>query len=298
MSTAPTPLNIAYIDPDGNTWDLSDRSMVNGYTCTGITGIEGLPVSFQNIPLLDGTAVPNIYLPQPGSIAMGLIVGRPSSDSENDYYGLLDAVARAFLSRRNELPAPGYIQVQRPDGSIRQIAVFTTSGLDTPETAIHYTTYAFTFQTPDPYWSDLVSQTLTFSISSATGILPVLPIQLAASTVIGSATIMNGGNALAYPEWTIVGPGTPTIQNLTTGRKWSLNTPVPSGQVVKVTTKPGTQYAVNVTTGSNIWDQLALSSLRDLWPLVGGNNQISIAMPGSSVATSVTISWVNRWSRA
>jgi hypothetical protein len=298
MSSAPTPLNIMYIDPDGNSWNLSDRSMSSGYTCTGITGIEGLPVTLQNIPLLDGTAVANMYLPQPGSISMGLIVGRPASDDENDYYRLLDSVARAFLSRRNELPSPGYIQIQRPDGSIRQIAVYTTSGLDSAETSIHNTVYAFTFQTPDPYWSDLVSQSLTFTINAAAGILPLLPIQLAASTVIGSATIANGGNALAYPEWTIVGPGTPTIQNLTTGRKWSLNTSVPSGQVVKITTKPGTQYAVNVTTSANIWDQLVLSSLRDLWPLVGGNNQISISMPGSSVATSVTVSWVNRWSRA
>lgn len=298
MSSAPTPLQIDYIDPDGNDWNLSDRSMSSGYTCSGIGGIEGLPVSFQTIPLLDGTSVPNMYLPQPGSITLGLLVGRPASDDENDYYNLLDSVARAFLCRRNELPAPGYIQVQRPNGSVRQIAVYTTSGLDTPDTQIHYTNYAFSFQTPDPYWSELTPQTLLFTISAVTGILPILPVQLASGTVIGNATINNGGNALAYPEWTIVGPGTPTIQNITTGRKWSLNTSIPSGQVVKVTTKPGTQYAVNVTTSVNIWDQLVLSSLRDLWPLVGGNNQVSLSMPGSTVSTSISVSWTQRWSRA
>jgi hypothetical protein len=297
-----TPLNIAYIDPDGNSWNLSDRTMAGGYVCSGITGIEGVPVAFQTIPLLDGTAVPSLYIPQPGSIAMGLLVGRPAvssfADDENAYYALLDAVARGFLTRRNELPAPGYIQIQRPDGSTRQIAVYTISGLDTPETDIHYTSYAFTFQTPDPYWTDLVQQSLLFQVNNAAGILPLLPIALAASSVIGSATILNGGNALAYPTWTITGPGTPTIQNITTGRQWSLNAPVPAGQVIQVTTKPGTQYAVNITTSANIWDSLVLSSLRDLWSLVSGNNQVALNMAGSTVATKIAVSWTNRWSRA
>ena len=41
----PTPLQIAYIDPDGGSWNLSDRSMQSGYACSAIAGIEGLPVS-------------------------------------------------------------------------------------------------------------------------------------------------------------------------------------------------------------------------------------------------------------
>jgi hypothetical protein len=294
-----TPLNISYIDPDGNSWNLSDRLMANGYICTAIGGIEGIPVSMQTVPLLDGTAVPTFYLPQPGSITLGLLVGTPeTSNDENDYYALLDRVARAFLSRRNELPAPGYIRVQRPNGSVRQIAVYTTSGLDTPDTQIHYTAYAFTFQTPDPYWTDLTQQQLLFTISAVPGILPILPVQLAGGTVIGSATVNNGGNALAWPEWTITGPGTPIIRNVTTGRQWSLNTSIPSGQVIKVVTKPGAQYAVNVSTGVNIWDQLVLSSLRDLWSLVGGINSVSLSMPGSSADTTISMSWTNRWSRA
>src|ERR1700746_601174 len=208
MSSAPTPLDITYIDPDGNTWNVSDLTMSNGYVCSGITGHGGLPVAFQTIPMLDGTATPNFYLPQPGTINLGLLVGRPASDNENDYYALLDAVARAFLCRRNEVPVPGYLQIQRPDGTTRQIAVYTTSGLDTPDIQIHYTNYALTLQTPDPYWTDLVSQNLVFSINAAAGILPLLPIQLASSAIIGSATIVNNGNALAYPIWTITGPGT------------------------------------------------------------------------------------------
>lgn len=296
----PTPLQIYYIDPDGNNWNLNDRTMQNGYVCAGIAGIEGLPVSMQSIPLLDGTAVPSVYIPQPGSIALGLLVRRPESTGlEMDYYNLLDSVVRAFLTRRNELPAPGYLQVQRPDGTIRQIAVYTISGLNTPEVAVsNDTIYTITFQTPDPYWQDLNQQTLIYTSGVVQGILPLLPIQLTAGTIFGNSVIYNSGSAMAWPIWTLTGPGTPTMTNVTTGRHWSLNTPILAGQVVQVTTKPGTQFAYNITLGVNIWDQLVLSSLRDLWPIIGGTNQVTISMAGSSSATSVQINWVNRWNRA
>lgn len=294
----PTPLQIDYIDPDGNDWNLSDLSMSNGYICTGLAGIEGIPVEIQTVPLLDGTAYPALYAPQPGSIALGILVS--DEGNENAYYALLDRVTRAFVNRRNEIPAPGYLVIQRPDGSSRQIAVYCTSGLNTPEVGLdNKTVFSLSLQTPDPYWSDLAPQELMFYGPSGTnGILPLLPIQLASSAVIGSATIANAGTAISYPTWRITGPGTPTFQNLTSGRKWSLNTAIPTGNVVQVTTKPGTQAAVNVTTATNIWDQLVLSSLRDLWGFVGGNNQINISMAGASASTLVDLTWIQRWSRA
>src|SRR5215469_5677556 len=111
MSMPSTPLQIDYIDPDGFDWNLSDLSLSKGYVCTGISGIEGMTVSLQTVPLLDGTAVPNIYIPQPGTINLGILVTRPSSDDEDDYYVLLDRVARAFYHRRNEQPRAGYLQI-------------------------------------------------------------------------------------------------------------------------------------------------------------------------------------------
>jgi|SRR5215472_5100202 len=297
MPVASTPLGITYLDPDGNSWYLSDLTMANGLICSAIAGVEGLATMTQTIPLLDGTAIPNLYIPQPGSITLAVFVGWPDPSDESSYYQLLDNVVRAFLTRRNELPVPGYLQVQRPDGSVRQIAVYTTSGLNTPEVSINGTLYTLTLQTPDPYWSDLVQQTLVFASGASSGILPVLPVTLS-GTVLGSNIVNNGGNALAWPVWTITGPGTPTIKNVTTGRQWSLSTSIPAGNVVQVATKPGTQYATNLTTSTNIWNQLTYSSPRDLWPLVGGANQVSVTMAGSTAASSVKMVWTNRWSRA
>jgi hypothetical protein len=299
MSAPPVPLQINYQDPDGNNWDFSDLTMSQGYVCSAISGIDGIPVSLQTIPLLDGTAIPNIYNPQPGTIIFAVLVGRPASDSEDDYYSVLDAFVRAFIHRRNELPAPGYLIIQRPDGTQRQIAVFTTSGLDTPEVGLNdMMLYTLTLQTPDPYWSDLTQNQLVYALNVAPGILPVLPVQLAGGTIFGDNNIFNPGTALAYPTWTITGPGTPTITNNTTGRSWSLNAPIPSGNVVQVVTRRGQQSAYNITTGVSVWDSLVYSTLRDLFPLVGGNNDVSVAMAGASAATQIVLNWTNRWSRA
>lgn len=297
MADPPTPLQIDYIDPDGNDWDLSDRGMVNGYVCAGISGIDGLPVSMQTIPLLDGTAIPNFYIPQPGTINLALLIEHPN-ENEDQYYQLLDRVARAFYNRRRELPAPASIAIQRPDGTSRQIEVWTTSGLDTPEVGVHNCLFTFTMQTPDPYWYESTPQEVIYRSNIAAGILPLLPIPLGSGSIFGDAIITPGGNMLSWPIWTITGPGTPVIKNLTTGRQWSLSSSIPSGNVVQVVTKPGEQMVVNQTTGVNIWDQLVLSTLRDLWPLVGGDNRVNIAMTGATSSTSVQIDWYNRWSRA
>lgn len=295
---APSPLNITYVDPDGINWNLSDITFSDGYICAAIAGIEGVPTMLQTIPLLDGTAIPNIYLPQPGSIALAVLVGWPdASVNEDDYYANLDNFVRAFTNRRNELPAPGYIQVQRPDGSTRQVQVFCTAGLNTPEVGLHNTLYSLTLQSPDPYWYDSVQQLVVYANNPAVGILPLLPIAFSGQ-LLGNSILANGGSALAYPTWTITGPGTPTIRNVTTGRQFSLNAPIPAGNMVQISTKPGNQYATNLTTAANIWDSLVLSTLRDLWPLIGGQNQISITMAGSSTATSIQVGWTNRWSRA
>jgi hypothetical protein len=297
---APVPLQIGYIDPDGNFWSLSDQSMQNGYICSGLAGIEGLPVSMQTVPLLDGTSYPNLYLPQPGSIAIAILITMPlTSQNEMDYYNLLDSIVRAFYTRRKELPAPGYLVVQRPDGTTRQIAVYTTSGLNTPEVGLNdMTLYSLTLETPDPYWTDANPQTLTFQQNVAAGILPMLPVSFASGAVLGTANIFNAGTATSFPTWSITGPGTPTIQNLTTGLSWSLNQQVPGGQVLQVVTKPGQQMVVNQSTGVSMWDALVASSLRQLWGLVPGNNQVNMQMAGASQATQIQLQWTNRWARA
>jgi hypothetical protein len=302
MSTPPTPLGITYIDPDGNPWNLSDLTMSRGYVCSAISGIEGFPVMFQVIPFLDGTAAANIYIPQPGTIGIAILVSRPASDSENDYYSTLDNLIRAFLTRRNELPKAGTLIITRPNGGQRQISTYTTSGFDTPTVgANNMALYTFALATPDPYWTDVNASSLTYQISTANaGILPLLPVAFNGPAVIGDTVINNLGTSMTFPTWLITGPGTPTITNKSASpqRTWSLKSSVPAGQQVQVTTKRGFQSVVNKTTGANMWSQLVIGSPRDLWPLLGGPNNVTITMANATPASSIICSWSNRWGRA
>jgi hypothetical protein len=300
MSFAPTPLVITYIDPDGNTWNLSDRSMSNGYVCSAIAGIEGFPFMMQTIPFLDGTALANIYIPQPGTIGLAVLVSRPASDVQNDYYTTLDALVRAFITRRNEIPMPGKLIIQRPDGTSRQISTYTTSGLDTPEVGLNdMSLYSFSLSTPDPYWSDLNPNQFIFALAqSGIGILPLLPIAFDGVTIVGTNIVNNQGTSLSFPTWIITGPGTPKMTNNTTGLSWSLSAPVPAGHQVQVTTARGQQSVVDITNGANLWSNLVAQSPRSLWPLVSGNNSVTVTLTGATVASSVVLDWTNRWSRA
>jgi hypothetical protein len=157
--------------------------------------------------------------------------------------------------------------------------------------------FTLTFQTPDPYWQDVNTQNFVFTVGTNTGILPIYPVDLNAPTIFGNVNINNTGSALGYPVWLITGPGTPTMINNTSNRQWSLTSPVPAGQVVEVVTRPGYQSAVNTTTGVNIWDQLILASgsSSDLWPLLVGNNNVSIGLSGATAVSSVQLQWVNRY---
>lgn len=296
----PTPLQISYTDPDGNFWNLSDQSMQSGYICAGISGIEGLPVSAQLIPLLDGTARSDLYMAQPGTIVIAIFITRPSSDNENDYYALLDKLTAAFYNRRNNLPAPGLLNIQRPDGTVRSINTYAIAGFNTPEVAVsNGTIYTFTLQTPDPFWYDSLTNQLSFIGSgSAPGILPLFPVRLAQSTIFGANQMTNNGTAAAWPTWVITGPGGPTFTNNTTGRSFGLSSNIPAGQVVQIVTAPGKQQCYNLTTSINIWDQLAFSSPRDLWSLIPGINNVSITMGASTAASKIVVSWQNRWLRA
>lgn len=301
----PVPLQITYIDPDGNMWPLTDLELPGGYICTGISGWAGPPVSLSTSPLPRGGAIPLQFLVQPRQVILGLYAeAQGGAAGQMAYLDLLDQITRAFYTSRNDDPAPGSLVVQRPDGSSRQVSVLCTAGLDQPEESPDtsgplWTTWALTLEADDPFFEDTATIGQTFyGVTTAAGILPLLPIALASSSVLGAAVVLNDGGADAYPVWTITGPGTPTLANSTTGRSFGLSSALAAGQVVQVDTRPGQQAATDLGTHANLWSSLVQSSPRDLWPLVPGTNDLSITLSGATSASSVVLSYKRRWLRA
>lgn len=299
MTTPISPPQITYVDPDGGAWYLTDLGLSKGYICTGIAGVSGIPVSFATIPLLTGGALPQMYISQPGAVVLGIYAEAMGGDV-NSYMKLLDSIAFAFSNDRDGLIEPGFLQVQRQDGTTRQLQVFAVDGTAVPtDEGVGWSTYAISLQAPDPFWYDLIPQSIQYVLSGqAAGILPILPIALGSSSVFGADTVANDGGAEAYPVWTIVGPGLPVIQNATTGRQFSFTAALTSGQIFQVDTRPGRQSAVDVNAGVSVWSQIIQNTPRDLWALARGDNDIFITMGGAGPASSVTLSWTRRWRRA
>ena len=297
-------MQLSYIDPDGDTWELSDQLLSHGYICTGISGVAGIDSQFSSIPTLYGGAQPQMMTPQPGSVIMGMYAEMMNND-QNSYFDLLDKIAFAFMSIREGQPQPGYLIARRPDGTARKLAVYTTAGLSQQDASkdndgIYWTTYAFGFNSPDPYWEDFDPQTIRYLLSSAgqTGILPLLPVKLNPSSTLGSSTVINDGGAESYPTWRITGPGLPTIRNNTTNRVWSLTQSVTAGQTIEVVTRPGKQSVMDIGSGTNMWDKLSFTTPRDLWSPARGRNDISLTVSGSTANTVVELDWTRRWLRA
>lgn len=291
-------IQIGYEDPDGNYWGLSDLLLANGYICTSIDGLGGPPISLSSVPLLNGTAQPSLYISQPGTINLGLYAEAPNGDLDA-FYRLTDQIAYAFYNQRNGLPAPGKLIIGRPDGTSRQINVFTISGLESPEFGPYFVNYALALQALDPFWEDLSPEVINYaSTTPAAGILPLLPIAIGTSNVLGTSVLFNDGGADAYPFWDIYGPGLPTIANTTTGRSFTFLTTLSPGDHVQVETRPGQQLVYRVNGGVNFWSQLVAQSPRDLWPIPKGPNTVSITIAGSGTGSAVTLTWTRRWLRA
>jgi hypothetical protein len=292
------PPQITYVDPDGVLWPLTDLTLSNGYICTNIAGISGVPVNFSSIPMVTGGAVPQIIISQPGQIAMGMYL--ESLGDVNAYMKLLDSFAYSFRTERAGSPSPGYLVVQRQDGSTRQLAVYVTGGVEAAvDEGVAFSTYLLTLNAPDPYWYDQYPTVLQYNLtaSGVTGILPLLPINLTPSTVFGSQNVINDGGADTYPIWTFTGPGIPTVQNVSTGFQFSFFSALVSGQQVQVSTVPGNQYAIDISNGNNMWGQIVKNSPRDLWPLIRGTNQISIQMSGATSSSAIQLQYTRRWLR-
>jgi hypothetical protein len=279
--------DLTWTDPDGNVWDLSGLTLASGVIATAISGIGGMPNALTMLPLPTGAFLVQSQIPQPRTITLGLYAECPDPTDPSSAHLLYEAITNAFWTVRGGVPTPGYLGVQQPDGTQRILECYVTSGLDQPDqtdTPLWQTQWALTL-TGQPYWTDLpaaaVGPVVFAPPTAGAGVPPMPPVLLSAATTLGQQTVDYTGDAETYPTWQITGPGQPAITNETTGREWSLDTPVPAGAVWTVVTDPVTGASVTDQTGASQWAALAAADPRDLWPLVPGVNTLDVALTGA-----------------
>ena len=295
------PLTVTYVDPDGEEWDWSAPDA--RCRVLSVTGIGGPPAAYTDSALAGGASLPQSYSAAKRSIVVGIHVYDDAS--QGGLLDLLDRLTFALWTERAGVPAAGRLVFARPDGRARQIEVFCTSGLEQTseeESRDAYqrdTGYVLTFESGlDPLFSDSapVGPLVFAAPPDVGGIPPLLPVVLTPSNTLGETAVTNSGNGDAYPIWTVRGPGTPTLSNLTTGRSFSLTT-LEAGEEITVDTRPARQSAVDAD-GADRWTDLVKTSPRDLWTLVPGRNELNLEIADAVEGSRIEMVYHRRWLRA
>lgn len=175
---------------------------------------------------------------------------------------------------------------------VREQAAIYEAGLDHPEEVPDFGLPAVMFRAFDPFWYDTTTIVGTFTTGTAAAFFPILPIRLASSEVFAGATLANTGDVEAWPIWTITGPGSGLVlENQTTGKTLALDYTIDAGEVVTIDTTPG-EKTVTLNDGTNLFGDL---TSRQFWPVVRGNNAVSIELAGATVDSAVRVSYRRAW---
>ncbi len=148
------------------------------------------------------------------------------------------------------------------------------------------------FQADDPYWYGQ-TKTKGFAGTAAKPWFNILPLQLGSSSVLGNASIVNDSKIETYPVWTIKGPGSAaSFLNTTTGKQFAVDFPVTIGPTDTVVID--TREYVKTVTGPGGANWRRYLSPRSLWPLVGGENKITLTLNDTTEASYVSVAWRER----
>lgn len=179
------------------------------------------------------------------------------------------------------------------DGVARDLTAIYAGGLEFVEAedadAIgrRHATAVLVFKAHDPYWRSAVDSSVAWSSIAPDDFFPILPLVLAADTVLGTQEIVVDGDLPTWPRWTILGPGTDIeIANEDTGEILGWSGTLISGDVLEIDTTPGVK-TVRLNGGS-VFESL---TAWELWALRPGSQTVTVTVSGSSDETSVTAYW-------
>ena len=286
----PTPaekLAATWTAPDGTVYQLTDRS-VGYWTLANAVAFGAAPLTLTADANPRGGSTMRHVQPEPRQIIWPMHV---KGTTETEFKQRWRELGRAF-AMTTEL-GPGVLTVAWPDGSKRQISAYYSSGFDgQPGMHWHYDQVVMTLFCEDPYWQDIVQQTVTrtFVSDSSTFFAPFL--HVSSSQTLGDTTVNNPGDVVAWPTWTITGPATGvTAINNDTGESFALDITLTAGQVVTITTDPPS------VIGPDGNSAIAAVNFPDavLWGLPPGDTSATFDVTGSGAGTTIQLAFYPRY---
>lgn len=282
----PTPIYAPWTDCETVQFRNAEGDAVTFLMLSGATGrmmppvkITSLPVPVANGSRLVGTA----HLERPVVIPVAF----PGSITDR---AELRRWARVLDPNKGE----GVLTVvQGPNAGRRLTCVYEAGLDDLAEDHGHVNSGRLVFRASWPYWEDGIEQT----VSAAQGAVvaewfPFFPLVLSPSDAFVEFTVQIDGDVESWPVVDVRGPSSLTVAtNLTTGKSWTVSGLVPSGQTLRVDTRPGHKQVLQ--NGVNAFDRLVLPS--SLWPLVPGGNRVQLSAALTDVNSLVGMTWRNQW---
>lgn len=279
-----------WIDPAGVAYPLNDPGTYFVPGPLPAQGQYGVPLAMvdHQIPLLPGRREQYIQI-DANDVRMPLLI-------HGDTTQILDAQIRTLSEAMRPTRGRGVLQHQSNDGTVRQLFCREVGRLrDVQMRSPGWAQVGLQFYAADPFWYDFDYTTVaTVPAGVATFFQnPFFPIHLSASSSSNAFTIFNNGQDVAWPIWTITGPGTNfVLTNTSTGQALTAGIALTAGQAITIDTRPD-KLTVTREDGSNQWATITPASL--LWSLAVGSNAITIAITGGGVGTSVQLQYKQRY---
>ncbi|MFI7394008.1 phage tail protein [Streptomyces tendae] len=290
--------SITYVDPTGRRWPMTDLS-ADWYTLAeGVSGLGAAPYELTTDPHPRGGSRLRHVQPQSRSIVWPVLV---KGADHTAFTANWRDLARAFTRTLRE--GPGWLEVARPDGSGRRIAVYYSQGWDgqgRTATGITWDSAVVTLYCEEPYWEDLQPQTVHRETGAGVDYLAPYP-SVSSSQVLGATTVDNGGDVDVWPTWTVTGPATSiTFTREDNGQSFTLDMTATAhgallaGQTVTISTDPprvrsGTGEVL--TPGLN-WPEAVL------WSIPPGRTDVTFALAGAAAGSAVDLTFHPRYETA
>lgn len=214
-----------------------------------------------------------------------------------------------IISLLNPLLGPYQLELHMGDGTIYSLHQVVCDGAF--EAAVRSREGSPTLQAvgvrmiaQDPVWFGPSRQFIAVPTELVDAlVLPAsFPIMFGTAATIEESPVLTVlGNWATYPTILLYGPmGSPSVRNLTTDERLMLNYGIAAGEVVTITTTPGSKSVVN-NLGVNLTGYLTTDSdlatfHLDPAPLApAGANALYICGVGASLDAQIVIRWFDRY---
>ncbi|MBL3670645.1 phage tail protein [Streptomyces sp. M2CJ-2] len=297
--------SITYIDPAGGRWPMTDLS-ADWYTLAeGVSGLGAAPYVLTSDPHPRGGARVRHVQPQARTIVWPLLVkGADHMAFTENWRAVGHAFTRTLRPGPGGRPvSPGMLEVARPDGTARRIEVVYAEGWDgrgQVATGITWDSAVLTLFCEDPYWVDVVPQTVHRETGTQVDYLVPYP-SVSSSQVLGATTVTNPGSVDVWPTWRITGPATSiTFTRNDTGARFTLDMTdtvhgaLLAGETVTISTDPPRARSAtdeNLMTGLN-WPAAVL------WSLPPGRTPVTFQLNGAEEGSAVDLTYYPRYETA